>query len=305
MTLQPSPSSSDRRAGEAVEWIREGEVALDRAAGIPDSVRALRPSVVEDPGGTLRMWYTASDGTTSRIVGAMRPAGDAWQSLGAAVNPGASGDSDSYGVESPSVAKTPGGYVMGYGGFDGETSRLHMSTSEDGRHWTAQGTIMQRGDEDAFGASDPWLLAPGERWWLFYTAVSDPGGPPTIAAAVSSSGASWDRLGTVLAPERGELAVSHPCVIEIARTLYLFYAADVGGSLRIAMATSRDGLSWDRRGTVLEPTGSGPDGASVHTPCVLRRRNGEVAMWYAGLPVGDAQLGYRICSARFPGAWAS
>jgi predicted GH43/DUF377 family glycosyl hydrolase len=294
-----------RDGGGAVGWIREGEVPLERASGAPDGVRALRPSVLEEPDGTLRMWYTGSDGTTSRIVAAVRAAGGAWEPLGAAVNAGESGESDSYGVESPSVVATPGGYVMAYGGFDGETSRLHMSTSEDGRRWTSQGTIMQRGEEDAFGASDPWLLAPGERWWLFYTAASDHRGRSTIAAAVSSSGASWDRVGTVLAPEQGELAVSHPCVIEIARTLYLFYAADVGGSLRIAMATSSDGVSWNRRGTVLEPTGTGPDGAGVHTPCVLRNRDGGVTMWYAGLPVGDERLAYRICSARFPGAWAS
>jgi predicted GH43/DUF377 family glycosyl hydrolase len=291
--------------GGAIEWIREGEIPLQRRPGAPDAVRALRPSVLEEPDGTLRMWYTGGDGTTSRIVAAVRAASGVWEPLGVAVNAGASGESDSYGVESPSVATTPGGYVMAYGGFDGEASRLHMSTSKDGLGWTAQGTIMQRGDEDAFGASDPWLLAPGERWWLFYTAARDPGGGSTIAAAVSPSGASWDRLGTVLAPEQGELAVSHPCVLEIARTLYLFYAADVEGSLRIAMATSSDGVSWDRRGTVLEPNGSGPDGAGVHTPCVLRKRDGAVTMWYAGLPVGDERLGYRICSARFPGAWAS
>jgi len=28
-------------------------------------------------------------------------------------------------------------------------------------------------------------------------------------------------------------------------------------------------------------------------------------MWYAGLPVGDDELGYRICSARFPGPWST
>lgn len=81
----------------------------------------------------------------------------------------------------------------------------------------------------------------------------------------------------------------------------LFYASDVGGSSRIALATSSDGISWYRRGTVLAPAGRGSDGASVHTPCAVRRNDGSVAMWYAGLPVGDDEFGYRICSARFPG----
>jgi hypothetical protein len=35
----------------------------------------------------------------------------------------------------------------------------------------------------------------------------------------------------------------------------------------------------------------------------MRFNDGSVAMWYAGLPVGDDALGYRICSARFPGPW--
>jgi hypothetical protein len=88
-----------------------------------------------------------------------------------------------------------------------------------------------------------------------------------------------------------------------ASCIYTFFASDVGGPIRIAMATSSDGLSWDRRGTVLEPEGEGPDGLSVHTPCVVRLHDGSVGMWYAGIPIGDEELGYRICFARFPGPW--
>jgi hypothetical protein len=93
-------------------------------------------------------------------------------------------------------------------------------------------------------------------------------------------------------------------MLEVSRKRYLFYASDVGGSFRIALATSSDGIAWDRRGTVLAPEGHGPDGASVHTPCAVRRHDGTIAMWYAGLPVGDDQLGYRVCAATFPGPWS-
>lgn len=289
-----------------MEWIREGEVELPRSACGPDVVRALRPSVVEDADGTLRMWYAVGDAETSWIVGAIRGTNGSWQPLGMAIDVGTTGGSDSYAVESPCVMGTPGGYLMVYGGFDGEVERLHMATSRDGRRWERHGTIMQRGDEDAGGANDPWLLVTGERWWLFYTGIRDPSRTRTsILAAVSPSGASWDRAGVVLDPAEGEAAVSHPCVIQIARTFYAFYGVDTGGAFSIAMATSTDGVSWNRRGTVLEPTGAGPDGGSVHTPCVVRRHDGSVSMWYAGLPVGDEQLGYRICSARFPGPWAT
>jgi predicted GH43/DUF377 family glycosyl hydrolase len=253
------------------------------------------------------MWYSGSDGTTSRILAAERPPGGVWERQGIAIDAGFAGDSDSYGAESPCVVKTPGGYLMVYGGFDGETSRLHMATSDDSHRWDPQGTIIQRGPEDAGGANHPCLLITGERWWLFFTGYPGSSGDQrtVLAAAVSQAGASWDRVGTILEPERGEVAVSHPCVLEVSRTFYMFYASDIGGPIRIALATSSDGLSWDRRGAVLEPAGQGPDGLSVHTPCVVKHHDGSFGMWYAGVPVGDEELGYRICSARFPGPWST
>jgi hypothetical protein len=114
-----------------VDWIREGEVSLPRAPGEPDSLRAWRPWVLEEADDILRMWYTAGDGTTSRILTAVRPPGGTWGQPAMAIDAGFAGDSDSYGAESPCVVKTPGGYLMVYGGFDGKVSRLHMATSDD------------------------------------------------------------------------------------------------------------------------------------------------------------------------------
>ena len=145
-----------------MECIRQGEVSFPRTPGEPDSVRAWRPWVLEDEDATLRMWYTGSDGTTSTILTAKRPPGGGWERLGVAIDAGFAGDSDSYGAESPCVVKTPGGYLMVYGGSDGEISRLHMATSEDSHRWDTQGTIMQRGPEDEGGANHPCLLMTGE-----------------------------------------------------------------------------------------------------------------------------------------------
>jgi len=243
-----------------VDWVREGEVSLPRTPGEPDSLRAWRPWVLEEADGTLRMWYTASDGTTSRILTAVRPPGGTWGRAAMAIDAGFAGDSDSYGAESPCVVKTPGVYLMVYGGFDGEVGRLHMATSEDSHRWDSQGTIMQRGPEDAVGANHPCLLMTGERWWLFYTgyAGSRGGQRSVLVAAVSQTGASWDRVGTVLEQEQGEIAVSHPCALDVSRTIYMFHASDVGGPIGIAMATSSDGLSWDRRARSWSLKAKGP-----------------------------------------------
>jgi predicted GH43/DUF377 family glycosyl hydrolase len=246
------------------------------------------------------MWYSGHDGTTWRILEALkRPMGE-WERLGVAIDTGFAGDSDDYGVESPCVMKTPGGYLMAYAGSDGEVTRLHMATSRDGRAWDSQGTIMQRGTEDVIGASHPCLVVTAERWWLFFSGYdgSRGGRGASVVAAVSPTGASWDRLGTVLEPEEDELAVSHPCVLDLSRTFCMFYASDDGEQVAVDLATSRDGISWERRGTMLESSGRDADGLDAHSPCVVRLSGGSLRMWYASLQPGDTRLAYRICSAR-------
>jgi predicted GH43/DUF377 family glycosyl hydrolase len=289
-----------------VEWIREGAAFASRTPAEPDSLRALRPWVLEEAGHTLRMWYSGHDGTTGRILAAVRRPGGAWERLGVAIDAGFAGDSDRYGVESPSVVHTLGGYLMAYAGFDGEATRLHMATSDDGQHWTTQGTIMQRGPDEAVGASHPCLLATEAGWWLFFCGYdgSQDSRHAAILAAVSPTGASWDRVGTILEPVAGELAVSHPCVIEIARTFYMFYASDDGGTSSVAVATSADGLSWNRHGAVLAASDDGAEQGGVYSPCVVRLHDGSLRMWYAALAGSDAALAYQISSASFVGPWS-
>jgi predicted GH43/DUF377 family glycosyl hydrolase len=288
-----------------MEWVREGEVLPLPSEGDPDSVRAIRPWVIEEETGILRMWYSGHDGSTWRILEAVKKRGERWKRIGVAIDAGFSGEADSYGVESPCVVATPGGYLMAYGGSDGEVTRLHMATSADGRRWVPQGTIMQRGPEDALAATDPCLIITGSQWWLFYSGhAGSPGGRrASILGAVSSSGSSWDRIGPVLHPTAEETAVSHPCVLDTSGIYYMFHGSDDGSCSSIAMATSADGAAWERRGLTLAPSQAGPDGLSVHAPCVVKLHDESVRMWYAGLPVGDANLAYRICCARFPGPW--
>src|SRR6266545_1759270 len=246
-----------------------------------DRAHASGPSVLQDDDDTFRMWYSGHDGSTGRILTAVQHRGRGWERLGIAIDAGAAGDSDEYGVESPCVVRTPGGYLMAYAGSDGADTRLHMATSPDGEHWDAQGTFMQRGEPDSVGATHPCLVVTEGRWWLFYAGYDGQanGRRSSILGAVSANGASWDRVGVVMAPEPGELAVSEPWVVIGQRHFSMFYVSDDAQEMAIELATSDDGLAWDRRGTTLSPHDAG--GCNVQSPCALRLRDHTMRLWYA------------------------
>jgi predicted GH43/DUF377 family glycosyl hydrolase len=176
-----------------------------------------------------------------------------------------------------------------------------MATSSDGRLWEPLGTFMQREEADAVGATHPCLVVTSERWWLFYSGYdgSENGRRASILAAVSDSGASWDRLGPVLEPDRDEIAVLEPWVVMSKRRFSLFYVSDDGRRTSIQMATSADGLSWDRRGTTLPGSGDDVDTLEERSPCVLRLRDGTLRLWFTSRPSGDASAAYNLCSATF------
>jgi len=268
-----------------------------------EALRAFGPSVLVEDDGTIRLWYSGHDGSTGRILEAVQPPGRPWDRLGVSVDVGLAGDSDSYGVDSPSVVATPTGYLMIYAGSDGADTQLHLATSPDGHAWKAEGPFLERGEEDAVGATHPCLIVTGGDWWLFYSGYDGTGNGcrASICAAISSSGEKWDRLGPVLEPEPGELAVSEPWIVASHRRLSMFYVSDEDGGSRstIHLASTEDGVSWARRGVTLEPCPGAGDSLSVRSPCVVRLPDGTLRLWYAGRPSGDVSAGYRLWSADF------
>lgn len=244
-----------------------------------DVAGASGPCVLESDDGDDRLWYAGRDGSTERILAAVRAPDGHWERLGLAVDAGAAGDSDSYGVGSPSVVRSPGGYCMVYAGSDGADTRLHMATSTDGLHWDAKGTFMSRGEHDAVGATHPCVVV-GNHWWLFYAGYdgTENGRRARILTAVSDNGDSWDRFGTIMVPQSGELAVCEPWVVRAFGSFDMFYVSDDDRRPVIALATSTDGLSWSRRGTVIAGTQENTRG--VRSPCVVRGGGG-LRLWYS------------------------
>lgn len=289
-------------SGVEMGWAARGEVLSPSGPHAQwDRQRASGPSVLEDDDGTLRMWYSGHDGTTGRILSAVQRPGREWERLGVCIDAGLAGESDGYGVESPCVVRTPGGYLMAYAGSSGAETQLHMAASTDGHHWHAHGTFIQRGEPDAVGATHPCLVVTAERWWLFYAGYDGTanGRRAVTLAAVSANGASWDRVGPVLEPQPHELAVYEPWVVVAQHHFYMFFVSDDDQTTTIEMATSLDGLSWQRQGTTLSGHDIGAFG--VRSPCALRLRDGTLRLWYAALSATGGEDDYRLSVADFVG----
>ena len=146
----------------------------------------------------------------------------------------------------------------------------------------------------------------GERWWLFYT------GYPARAGV---SGRCWSRpcfrrepRGTGSGRSLSQRRARWRC-----RTPRRWRSQGPRHVLRQRRRRSDPHRARDliRRPVVGSP-GHGP-GTRGPRPRRLERAHslrgeaadGSVGMWYAGLPIGDEELGYRICSARFPGPWVT
>ena len=112
--LGGSGSKEGSSCVSATEWIREGPVSGEEPPTAPETARACARGfsrIATEP----FTCGTASDGDTSRILQADRRDFSAWNKRGIVIDAGFAGESDAFGVESPCVVQTPGGYLMAYG----------------------------------------------------------------------------------------------------------------------------------------------------------------------------------------------
>jgi hypothetical protein len=163
------------------------------------------------------------------------------------------------GVYYPFVARVPSGlWRMYFRGSDVE--RIVSATSEDGLSWTLEpGTRMDVGGTPPFArVSCPRMIVQGGVHRMFFTAMPVGAAGFSIFSAVSNDGLTWTR-------EPGErLAVGErdpggsiqsfcvtPAHID-GEELRLYYEEMSSVGSKIYLATSTDGLHWNRRGMVLE-----------------------------------------------------
>jgi predicted GH43/DUF377 family glycosyl hydrolase len=119
-------------------------------------------------------------------------------------------------------------------------------------------------------------------------------GHDRIHLAESKDGKTWVRRGVVL--DNGEANhVNDPSVVKVDGVYFMYYTLAVGSVVdEIALATSKDGVTWEKRGVVLKPGREDDwDSLLVGRPSVLHE-GGLFKIWFDGrkdLPPGAPAQG--------------
>jgi hypothetical protein len=119
-------------------------------------------------------------------------------------------------------------------------------------------------------------------------------GHDRIHLAESKDGKTWVRRGVVL--DNGEANhVNDPSVVKVDGVYFMYYTLAVGSVVdEIALATSKDGVVWEKRGVVLKPGREDDwDSLLVGRPSMLHE-GGSFKMWFDGrkdLPPGAPAQG--------------
>ncbi|MBE7558132.1 hypothetical protein HS125_03965 [bacterium] len=200
-------------------------------------------------------------------------------------------------------------YYIAHGGSYASI-QIRYATSEDGINWEkAAGAPLLTGDGsgfDALSVFDPAVLVDNGLYHMWFIAM-DASTNPTIGHAVSSDGIHWG--SRELALTRGPqgafdyFTVSDPVVVKVGDVFYMWYSGRNGPTnkgdptnvLRVGLATSTDGIRWEKHGVVLNPGVPGDFDEWLAYGPEIRYTSGLFAMYYTGQNyAGVTQIGLAI-----------
>lgn len=278
-------------------WTSQGVILEDPDA--PPTGGLLAPSLVERD-GVLHLFYTRKDATLHRIWHATSHDG------GVSFTPSGevTGLGDDPVLAYPSVLVEGGRFRMWVG-----SGTIDLAESEDGDAWTLVAeSVLRPSDTGTVGPLSllyPSVLADAAGYAMWFTGYD--GSQLRIGRATSPDGVAWtvDPLAPVLSPGPqtafDNKATASPRVVASGGRLLMWYggydtAKTNPGPYRVGLATSQDGVAWDKAGVSLDLPADGPDAWSTRDPAVIRAGGGWL-MVYAGLAPDQR---YRLLRATSP-----
>jgi predicted GH43/DUF377 family glycosyl hydrolase len=127
----------------------------------------------------------------------------------------------------------------------------------------------------------PVLLAAGCGRYADFT-LPPPGGPQRAIAWRVREAVTAPVLGRGAPGEWDASDALNPSVIRVQNLYYNLYSGYDGRTWHTGLATSRDGLTWLKRGRVLSPSPATWEGDYIAANGSLLARNGEFLYWYQG-----------------------
>ena len=167
--------------------------------------------------------------------------------------------------------------------------------------FTKKGVVINLG---AGGAVDddhvfsPSIIYRNGLFWLYYSGYD--GTSHRICLAISPDGLTFTKKGVVIDLGAGGAAddvdVYNPSVIYRNRLFWLYYGGNDGTNVRVCLAISPDGLTFTKKGAVIDlGAGGAADNVNVYNPSVIYR-NGLFWLYYGGYDGTN----HRICLAISP-----
>lgn len=185
--------------------------------------------------------------------------------------------------------------------------RVAQCSSTDGIAWSDPQIALELGTpgeaDDGATTSCSILKENGiYRMWYGGYALTDR--KMRTLYAESTDGATWERRGVCLdTGDEGSPDAQRayrPHVRRIGDGYLMLYTGINDGTLRgpyvIMLATSDDGLSWERQGVLIDAGEPGtPDELRAYDPCLLPSDGGGYDLWYIGKAADGVR---RICHAK-------
>jgi predicted GH43/DUF377 family glycosyl hydrolase len=306
----PAPDPSGPAA--PFRWEAQASPVLARGSASEwDSTDVLNPSVIPRKGGYLNL-YSGFDGKTWHTGIAESPDGVTWTKRGRILSP--QGWEGTYIAANGSAMEFQGEILYWYQA--GEPPRIALASSADGVTWLRQEEAVvplgPRGSFDEKAVADPYVIRRGDHFYLFYLG-QDRARRQTLGIARSRNGVVWEKLRTNPILELGtigafdENGLGEPAVWTSGGSYWMLYTGrDHGERRRLGLASSADGVHWNRDSRFVPVAGEQNWDRAVMCDPSIEVSGGMVRVWFGGgdVPAPDhgihGQIGLGVLRGAIP-----
>jgi predicted GH43/DUF377 family glycosyl hydrolase len=268
-----------------------------------ESVDTLNPSIVREH-GVWWNFYSGYDGRTWHTGLASSPDGLIWTRLGKVLSPDPGTWEGHYIASNGAAIRWGGEWLYFYQG--GDPPRIGLARSSDGKTWRKDPAPVlgfgPRGSWDEKAVADPYVLAAGDRLYLYYLG-EDRARRQRLGVAVSTDGNRWTKLraSPVLEPgdpgSMDENGLGEPAVWDSHGWYWMLFTGRARNEVRrLGLARSRDGVVWER--TALVISGQSAWNRLVVCDPTVHPEGDRVRVWFGGGDVAHpaenihGQIGY-------------